>query len=187
MKEYLTKMNKDVKDSKDTAAKRIVDHVTQMVKNGDKNLEEGIEKGKRTVSGMMSYITEEAHKQAVDGRACIEDDVVYGWAVHYLTDEPAEGAEKAKGKAAEKKPTENKTADGKTAEAKSTEDKPVENKPAEAQSNVSDKKPTESVNEAVKPEKTAPKATTKAKPVPKTEKQEPKNEESVQLSLFDML
>ena len=41
---------------------------------------------KKTLSGFMKFACDEAKKQAEKGAnsACIDDDVVYGWAVHYL-------------------------------------------------------------------------------------------------------
>ena len=48
---------------------------------------------KKTLDGFMNYATEEARKQAEQGArcACIEDDVVYGWAVHYFEEDSIEG------------------------------------------------------------------------------------------------
>ena len=47
---------------------------------------------KKTLAGFMRYACDEAKKQAEKGAysACIDDDVVYGWAVHYF-EEPIEG------------------------------------------------------------------------------------------------
>ncbi len=41
---------------------------------------------KKTLTGFMSYATEQAKKQAEKGAnsACIEDKVVFGWAIHYF-------------------------------------------------------------------------------------------------------
>lgn len=38
----------------------------------------------KSLSQMISYIRSEAKKQAKNGVAMIEDDVVYGWAIHYF-------------------------------------------------------------------------------------------------------
>ena len=47
---------------------------------------------KKTLAGFMKFACDEAKKQAEKGAqsACIDDDVVYGWAVHYF-EEPIEG------------------------------------------------------------------------------------------------
>ena len=48
---------------------------------------------KKTLSGFMKYACDEAKKQAEKGAhsACIDDDVVYGWAVHYFEEDSMEG------------------------------------------------------------------------------------------------
>lgn len=48
---------------------------------------------KKTLDGFMSYATEEARKIAEQGArsACIEDSVVFGWAIHYFEEESIEG------------------------------------------------------------------------------------------------
>ncbi len=38
----------------------------------------------KSVDEMWRYITDQARKQSKNGSACIEDEVVYGWAVHYF-------------------------------------------------------------------------------------------------------
>ena len=48
---------------------------------------------KKTLAGFMKFACDEAKKQAEKGvqSACIDDDVVYGWAVHYFEEESIEG------------------------------------------------------------------------------------------------
>lgn len=48
---------------------------------------------KKTLSGFMKYAHEEARKQAEKGSncACIEDKVVFGWAIHYFEEDTIEG------------------------------------------------------------------------------------------------
>ena len=48
---------------------------------------------KKSLSGFMKYACDEAKKQAEKGAysACIDDDVVYGWAVHYFEEDSMEG------------------------------------------------------------------------------------------------
>ena len=48
---------------------------------------------KKTLTGFLKYACAEAKKQAVKGAqsACIDDDTVYGWAVHYFEKASIEG------------------------------------------------------------------------------------------------
>ena len=48
---------------------------------------------KKTLDGFMKYASDEARKLASKGAnsACVEDKVVYGWAVHYFKEESIEG------------------------------------------------------------------------------------------------
>lgn len=48
---------------------------------------------RKDLDGFMKYACEEARKQAAKGAnsACIEDDVVYGWAIHYFEEDSIEG------------------------------------------------------------------------------------------------
>jgi hypothetical protein len=47
---------------------------------------------KKTLDGFMKFATEEAQKMAEKGArcACIEDDVVFGWAIHYFEEDSIE-------------------------------------------------------------------------------------------------
>lgn len=42
---------------------------------------------KKTITDMFKYIENQARKQAVKGCAMVEDQVVFGWAVHYYDEE----------------------------------------------------------------------------------------------------
>ena len=48
---------------------------------------------KKTLAGFMRYACGEAKKQAEKGAssACIDDDTVYGWSVHYFEEDSIEG------------------------------------------------------------------------------------------------
>ena len=48
---------------------------------------------KKTLAGFIKFACDEAKKQAEKGAqsACIDDDVVYGWAVHYFEEDSIEG------------------------------------------------------------------------------------------------
>jgi hypothetical protein len=47
---------------------------------------------KKTLAGFMNYATQEAQKIAEKGSrcACIQDDVVFGWAIHYFEEDSIE-------------------------------------------------------------------------------------------------
>ena len=48
---------------------------------------------RKTLDGFMKYATEEARKLASKGAnsACVEDKIVYGWAIHYFEEDGIEG------------------------------------------------------------------------------------------------
>lgn len=48
---------------------------------------------RKTLAGFLKYACDEAKKQAEKGAssACIDDDTVYGWAVHYFEEDSIEG------------------------------------------------------------------------------------------------
>ena len=85
----------------------------------------------KTLDGFMKFATEEARKLAEKGSmcACVEDSVVYGWAIHYFEKESiieklynADGTEYVKPKATTPKKA------NKKAEAKKPATKPIEAK-----------------------------------------------------------
>lgn len=69
---------------KDKALLKIVDYLLSRTDMDEKYLNET-----KTLKQMVDYIKTEAKKQAKNGIAMIEDEVVYGWAIHYF-DEPNE-------------------------------------------------------------------------------------------------
>ena len=48
---------------------------------------------KKTLDGFMKFACDEARKQAEKGAnsACIEDSVVFGWAIHYFEEDSIQG------------------------------------------------------------------------------------------------
>lgn len=73
-------------NASETLAEKI-NNGTQFVKDGKPltNL--------KTLSGFMKYACEEARKLAKKGAncACVEDNVVFGWAIHYFEEDSIEG------------------------------------------------------------------------------------------------
>ena len=74
-------------NASETLAEKI-NHGVQIQKDGKMLI------NKKTLSGFMKFACDEARKQAEKGArtACIEENVVYGWAVHYFEEESIEEA-----------------------------------------------------------------------------------------------
>ncbi len=53
----------------------------------DKYLAKALKKPGKTLDGVIGYVREKARMQASGGVACIPDDEVYGWAVHYILED----------------------------------------------------------------------------------------------------
>ena len=85
---------------------------------------------KKTLDGFMKYATEEARKLAEKGAscACIEDSVVFGWAIHYFEEDSIEGTLYNEDGTEYAKP---KTAPKKTKEAPKSTPTHTETKPTE--------------------------------------------------------
>ncbi len=64
-----------------------INNGVQIEKNGKQLL------SKKTLSGFMKYASDEARKLAEKGAncACVEDEVVFGWAMHYFEEDSIEG------------------------------------------------------------------------------------------------
>ena len=82
--------------------KRILAHIEQ---NATDYLCAKINNGKKTLQGCWNYITAEAKKQAVNGCACIEDNTVFGWAMHYFEEDTIKEGATPKPKTAPKTTT----------------------------------------------------------------------------------
>lgn len=97
---------------------------------------------KKTLDGFMNYATEEARKQAEKGArsACIEDSVVFGWAIHYFEEDSIEGTLYNEDGTEYKKPTPKKSTKSKTTSTKTTPTKPEETAVAKPPQKTSKKK-----------------------------------------------
>lgn len=74
--------------------KNVSEALAEKINNGIHIQKEGIELvNKKNLDGFFSYATEEARKMAEKGAssACVKDDVVYGWAIHYFEEDTIEG------------------------------------------------------------------------------------------------
>lgn len=80
VKEYLEK------NASSTLAEKINNGIT-IEKDGKRLI------SKKTLDGFMKYATDEARKLAEKGAnsACVEDEVVFGWAIHYFEEDEIDG------------------------------------------------------------------------------------------------
>lgn len=70
---------------KDTATERIKNYLERRAKH-DTEFAKMYANPKKTLDACVQYIKECAQKQASNGAAFIDDDEVYGWAVHYYNE-----------------------------------------------------------------------------------------------------
>lgn len=77
--------SEEFKDVKNPAIKVIGEYL--MTRD---DLKEKLENPKKSLKEMFSYITSEAKKKAEGNCACISDEEVFGWAVHYYDEENLE-------------------------------------------------------------------------------------------------
>ena len=74
--------------------KNATETLIEKINNGVRIEKDGKQlKKKKTLDGFMSYANNEARKLAEKGAnsACVEDNVVYGWAMHYFEEDSIEG------------------------------------------------------------------------------------------------
>ena len=64
---------------KDKALLKVIEYLVSREDMNEKYLNE-----EKSLKQMVEYIKSEAKKQAVNGMAMIEDDELYGWAIHYF-------------------------------------------------------------------------------------------------------
>ena len=141
---------------------------------------------KKNLDGFMRFACEEARKQAAKGTnsACVDDAVVYGWAIHYFEEESIEGVLYNED-GTEYKPTRKTVSTPKTVTAKSkTIQKPTVEPTldlfAMAEQGVSEIcKALENKNQGVQVETPVPFSSSTVK------KKTPKGVSADQMSLFD--
>lgn len=78
MKEGIERIKVLASETKDKAVLKIVDYLTTRNDMNDKYLNE-----EKSLKQMINFIKSKAEKQAKNGMAMIDDEVVYGWAIHY--------------------------------------------------------------------------------------------------------
>ena len=62
--------------------------------NATEILKEKINSCGKTLKGCWNYITQEAKKKSSGGCACVPDDEVFGWAMHYFEEDSIEEQKK---------------------------------------------------------------------------------------------
>lgn len=90
---------------------RVADYIGNIIEKGDIALEEKIIACNKSVEDCWKYITAKAREEAINGCRVIDDETVFGWAVHFYDENgepedmpkskrytPAPKSEKAKGK-----------------------------------------------------------------------------------------
>ncbi len=114
---------------------RVSDYIEGLIEAGNSGLEEKIIESKKTISDCWKYITSKAKDQVTDGSACIEDEEVYGWAVHYFEElshpdgydvpKPAKKPDAAKAEDKTEKKSRKKKGEEVKAEEKAEEKPPI--------------------------------------------------------------
>ena len=93
------KLNLDAKTNEERKVKAYLEAnasemLAEKINNGARIQKDGKTLlNKKTLAGFMKFACDEAKKQAEKGAqsACIDDDAVYGWAVHYFEEDSIEG------------------------------------------------------------------------------------------------
>lgn len=94
MKLNLEAKNREQQRIKAYLEENASDILTEKINNGVRIEKDGkILLNRKTLDGFMSYANDEAKKLAEKGAkaACIDDDIVFGWAVHYFEEDSIEG------------------------------------------------------------------------------------------------
>ena len=79
---------------KDYLEQNVSETLADKINNGVQIQKDGLTLiNKKDLAGFMRYANDEARKQAEKGTqcACIDDQTVYGWAIHYFEEESIEG------------------------------------------------------------------------------------------------
>ena len=59
----------------------------------DASVAKSIEKENKSLAECYVYVRKQARKQAVNGCACVDEETVYGWAVHYYDEDDIKESE----------------------------------------------------------------------------------------------
>lgn len=78
---------KQVEETNNESMKKVGQYLLERA-SADKTIEKAIVNKEIDLKDVYDYITEQAREKAVNGCAMVENEEVYGWAVHYVIDEP---------------------------------------------------------------------------------------------------
>ena len=130
----LTTSNKEQEIIKQFLQENASEVLADKINNGVKIVKDNVNLiNKKDLNGFMKYASREAKKLAEKGSncACIEDRVVFGWAIHYFEEDSIEGTLYNEG-GTEYKPATKKT------ETPKVESKPIQKKPEKQQATLFD-------------------------------------------------
>ena len=130
----LTTSNKEQEIIKQYLQENASEVLADKINNGVKIVKDNVNLiNKKDLNGFMKYASSEARKLAEKGSncACIEDKVVFGWAIHYFEEDTIEGT-LYKEDGTEYKPVTKKT------EPTKVESKPIQKKPEKQQATLFD-------------------------------------------------
>ena len=71
---------------------RVADYIGNIIEKGDIALEKKIIACNKSVEDCWKYITAKAREEAINGYRVIDDETVFGWAVHFYDENGAEMA-----------------------------------------------------------------------------------------------
>lgn len=77
--EGIERLKKLIEGQSDKALNKVVDYLCTREDMNEKYLNE-----EKDLKAMIEFIRAEAKKQSKNGVAMIEDEIVYGWAIHYF-------------------------------------------------------------------------------------------------------
>ena len=90
----LTTNNKEQERIKEYLENNVSENLADKINNGVKIVKDNKTLiNKKDLNGFMKYACDEARKQADKGAssACVDDSVVFGWAIHYFEEDTIEG------------------------------------------------------------------------------------------------
>lgn len=96
-----------LEQAKEAYKKRILQFLSERVKS-DPLVANGCKDENKNIDDCIKYVIEQARKQAVNNCAFIEDEEVFGWVVHYVTEPIEKKQEKNENKKTSNKTEENK-------------------------------------------------------------------------------
>lgn len=76
------KFNKELKECKDSNILKVAKYLASR-----DDIKNNLEKENKSLKEMWQYIMSQARQMAKGGSICVDDETVYGWAVHYYDED----------------------------------------------------------------------------------------------------